>query len=722
MKTFKRPVLEENIGMRCDMYKEEMYEHLVSQYQGKITEEAVISYIKSLIKEQDEMGFWGFVNPREVEADIRVYYFYEPTYIAVATIMFYWCSHKGKVTEIEGFEEALKKGLGAAIGRAFKGSGYDEVRGIAQALKYLAYGNVDTFTKEYPEVWLPFTKQFKEARNFLSTLLREGNTKNAWGDEFKQDIEEALELLKETKEHLEKKNDRSWVWIFVYGTLMQGERNHRHYMSEALFEGNYYLKDYAIYELDSFPGIVPLRNHRVTGELYRIKVEHLEELDKLEGEGTLYKRQRVQIMSVESDVPYTESEVSTYVYLGNVEGRIKVEGKWESVENRIKRELLGLYEEQMTVLAYLKAQPHRRTIEEIASDLNRDKGNLVHCIDKLKDKKYIRQDSTDARQNIKWNDDNARYYTEPGKIREIIAELFEYEAETKSVSLRGNYVWYVAYGSNLLYERFVHYIQGGKCRFNQRSYPGCTDKTLPLAIRNKIIPYEMYMGKQSSSWNGSGVAFLDPRSKGETWGRMYLITREQFKEVQEQEGENWYDEVITLDCYLGIEIKTITSSRREKANRASMSYERVIEAGLREAYKGSSNQEINEYLDQVFKHEQDTFTEEEIHRCMQDELKYALVLSPARRRKILGDGAKKPRIMKVNTEIFIRNQIVVAERLAMADGRCEKCGSLAPFIRKSDGTPYLEVHHIKPLAEGGVDDIDNTIALCPNCHREVHLG
>ena len=274
----------------------------------------------------------------------------------------------------------------------------------------------------------------------------------------------------------------------------------------------------------------------------------------------------------------------------------------------------------------------------------------------------------------------------------------------------------------MLYERFSYYIQGGKCRFNQRNYSGCTDKTLPLAIRNKVIPYEMYMGKQNSSWNESGVAFLDSYSKGETWGRMYLITREQFKEIQEQEGKNLYDEVITLDCYLGIEVKTITSSEREKANKASINYERVIEAGLREAYKEKSNQEINEYLERVFKHEQEPLTEEEIERCIQDELKYALALSPAKRRKALEDLAKKPIKVRVNTEVFIRNQLVVAERLAMADGRCEKCGSPAPFIRKSDGTPYLEVHHIKPLAEGGFDDLENTIALCPNCHRELHLG
>lgn len=33
---------------------------------------------------------------------------------------------------------------------------------------------------------------------------------------------------------------------------------------------------------------------------------------------------------------------------------------------------------------------------------------------------------------------------------------------------------------------------------------------------------------------------------------------------------------------------------------------------------------------------------------------------------------------------------------------------------------FLEQHHIIPRAKGGSDGIENVIALCPNCHREVH--
>lgn len=52
-------------------------------------------------------------------------------------------------------------------------------------------------------------------------------------------------------------------------------------------------------------------------------------------------------------------------------------------------------------------------------------------------------------------------------------------------------------------------------------------------------------------------------------------------------------------------------------------------------------------------------------------------------------------------------------------GKCELCEQAAPFLTK-DGMPFLEVHHIDYLAKDGRDSIDNTAALCPNCHRRMH--
>jgi hypothetical protein len=81
-----------------------------------------------------------------------------------------------------------------------------------------------------------------------------------------------------------------------------------------------------------------------------------------------------------------------------------------------------------------------------------------------------------------------------------------------------------------------------------------------------------------------------------------------------------------------------------------------------------------------------------------------------------------PKTTTATTTVFNRNPDVVAETLFRANGICERCNKPAPFKRRTDGSPYLEVHHVIALADGGEDSVKNAIALCPNCHREKHYG
>jgi 5-methylcytosine-specific restriction protein A len=92
------------------------------------------------------------------------------------------------------------------------------------------------------------------------------------------------------------------------------------------------------------------------------------------------------------------------------------------------------------------------------------------------------------------------------------------------------------------------------------------------------------------------------------------------------------------------------------------------------------------------------------------------------RKKRLKAAEKLPKKLVMLAVIFIRNPDVVAEVLHRADGRCGRCKKSAPFLRKKDQSPYLEVHHMIQLADGGQDTVENAIALCPNCHRELHFG
>lgn len=70
---------------------------------------------------------------------------------------------------------------------------------------------------------------------------------------------------------------------------------------------------------------------------------------------------------------------------------------------------------------------------------------------------------------------------------------------------------------------------------------------------------------------------------------------------------------------------------------------------------------------------------------------------------------------------FGRDRQVHAYVLQRANEHCELCGTPAPF-EDSKGVPFLEVHHVKRLADGGPDVPRNAVALCPNCHREAHYG
>ncbi|WP_272227441.1 HNH endonuclease [Methylophilus methylotrophus] len=104
------------------------------------------------------------------------------------------------------------------------------------------------------------------------------------------------------------------------------------------------------------------------------------------------------------------------------------------------------------------------------------------------------------------------------------------------------------------------------------------------------------------------------------------------------------------------------------------------------------------------------------------ELLESLNLTDQQRRARLLKAPKKPSPIMIVSRGFKRNMDVVAEVLLRANGVCESCGNKAPFNKQTDGTPYLEVHHKKRLADGGDDDVNNAIALCPNCHRNEHYG
>ena len=110
------------------------------------------------------------------------------------------------------------------------------------------------------------------------------------------------------------------------------------------------------------------------------------------------------------------------------------------------------------------------------------------------------------------------------------------------------------------------------------------------------------------------------------------------------------------------------------------------------------------------------------------ELEGRVALARRKARAIPGGGLPPPprgsddvRLSLRSTSCFERDPDVVAWVLENAAGICEACSHPAPFQRL-DGEPFLEVHHVRPLAEGGPDMVENAVACCPNCHRHLHYA
>lgn len=111
------------------------------------------------------------------------------------------------------------------------------------------------------------------------------------------------------------------IKVFVYGTLMSNRWNHCYLNGQKLL-GDAKLKGFEMYNVASFPGIVRNGKGYVLGELYEVDHDSLKTLDRLEGEGTMYKRTLEKVL-----IEGREEEAYVYVWLGSLQGREKVEPK-----------------------------------------------------------------------------------------------------------------------------------------------------------------------------------------------------------------------------------------------------------------------------------------------------------------------------------------------------------------------------------------------------------
>lgn len=90
--------------------------------------------------------------------------------------------------------------------------------------------------------------------------------------------------------------------------------------------------------------------------------------------------------------------------------------------------------------------------------------------------------------------------------------------------------------------------------------------------------------------------------------------------------------------------------------------------------------------------------------------------------RIRNENPKRKSPKKTTSEStgYERSEFVKEYALRVANGKCQLCENDGPFTTKL-GRKFLEVHHVAWLSRSGLDTPDNVVALCPNCHRKMHI-
>ncbi len=79
------------------------------------------------------------------------------------------------------------------------------------------------------------------------------------------------------------------------------------------------------------------------------------------------------------------------------------------------------------------------------------------------------------------------------------------------------------------------------------------------------------------------------------------------------------------------------------------------------------------------------------------------------------DAEEPPKHIQYTNTRIIRDTIKSEKLKKLYDHKCQICNFEIEILQNKK---YAEVHHVWPLGEGGMDNINNMIVLCPNHHTQ----
>jgi gamma-glutamylcyclotransferase (GGCT)/AIG2-like uncharacterized protein YtfP len=118
---------------------------------------------------------------------------------------------------------------------------------------------------------------------------------------------------------------RNITTVFVYGTLRTGHGNWRGILAPYVGINATTKPEYTMRSWGGFPAVYDNGEHSITGELFYVEDDTLEQLDRLEGHPNWYKREEIEVTDNEGQV------VVAWMYVmpkSKTQGEIVENGNW----------------------------------------------------------------------------------------------------------------------------------------------------------------------------------------------------------------------------------------------------------------------------------------------------------------------------------------------------------------------------------------------------------
>lgn len=279
-----------------------------------LSKEEISSLLRSAHVLQKENGMIHLYEDQAMPGDARVDIVYKPSY-SIAAVAIYANQHYPEIfdSKLSRFFHDLLEG---AFCHGVVGHGYEAPETVRRTMLMLCKAGLRTFLETHQEQHPVFAKAMY---NHMDSFLELGKKIDE-----EQLIVTANSFSADSINHLVKQlialwngNDRP---VFVYGTLMKGKRASG-MLSGGEYAGIFQLREHAMYDLGSYPGIKPCAGESVLGELYFVNGDTIAQLDRYEGEGDLYDR-----ISVELKRGNSNFTAETYIYKQDISGCKKSAG------------------------------------------------------------------------------------------------------------------------------------------------------------------------------------------------------------------------------------------------------------------------------------------------------------------------------------------------------------------------------------------------------------